>query len=290
MQMASIMSEPAVLFSVELLLDTIKQHPMLYDKTNPRYKEAEYKKEIWKQIAQDLGVTEAMCQNKFKNLKDNFTKIKTKLKDKSRSGAGAKDVPTVKWRHFEAMIPIMEKVHEEPIICTNITFVQTGGSEMSAEGLSDDAQLEPPATDHIEVEWSKLDAGTSSSTTTSVHPAASSDTSETSRQTGPQEKDVVTPNRSESRPQKIRRAPKNDKTPSDDDAGAMAVAAECLNHLKVTRDQREQQKDVLYHFAHTMIGMLCTRPTDDQFNVMHAVQNLVHEKIKEVRQRGNVNV
>ncbi|KAH6933281.1 hypothetical protein HPB50_013935 [Hyalomma asiaticum] len=150
----------------KLLLDTIKQHPVLYDKTNPRYKEAEYKKEIWKKIAQDLGVTEAMCQNKFKNLKDNFTKIKTKLKDKSRSGAGAKDVPTVKWKHFEAMIPIMEKVHEEPV------------SEMSAEGLSDDAQLEPPATDHIE-EWSELDSGTSSSTTTSVHPAASSDASET---------------------------------------------------------------------------------------------------------------
>ncbi|KAH6931763.1 hypothetical protein HPB50_000356 [Hyalomma asiaticum] len=53
---ASIMSEPAVLFSVELLLDTIKQHLVLY-KTNPRYKEAEYKKEIWKKIAQDLGVT-----------------------------------------------------------------------------------------------------------------------------------------------------------------------------------------------------------------------------------------
>ncbi|KAH6926408.1 hypothetical protein HPB50_018115 [Hyalomma asiaticum] len=53
---ASIMSEPAVLFSVELLLDTIKQHLVLY-KTNPRYKEAEYKKEIWKKIAQDLGAT-----------------------------------------------------------------------------------------------------------------------------------------------------------------------------------------------------------------------------------------
>ncbi|KAH7955455.1 hypothetical protein HPB52_000905 [Rhipicephalus sanguineus] len=52
-QMAPIMSEPVVAFSVELLLDTIKQHPVLYDKTNPRYKEAECKEEIWKKIAQD---------------------------------------------------------------------------------------------------------------------------------------------------------------------------------------------------------------------------------------------
>ncbi|KAH7936347.1 hypothetical protein HPB52_021553 [Rhipicephalus sanguineus] len=32
--MATIMSEPAVVFSVELLLDTIKQHPVLYEKRN----------------------------------------------------------------------------------------------------------------------------------------------------------------------------------------------------------------------------------------------------------------
>lgn len=49
--MASIMSEPAVLFYVELLLDTIKQHPVLYDKTNPRYKEAEYKDPFYRALA-----------------------------------------------------------------------------------------------------------------------------------------------------------------------------------------------------------------------------------------------
>ncbi|KAH7939308.1 hypothetical protein HPB52_010580 [Rhipicephalus sanguineus] len=54
------MSEPAVVISVELLLlDTINHHPVLYDKTNPRYKEAECKKEIWKTITQDMGVTAA---------------------------------------------------------------------------------------------------------------------------------------------------------------------------------------------------------------------------------------
>lgn len=55
MQMAFTMSEPAV-FSVELLLDTIKQYLLLYDKCNPRYKEADCKKELWKKIVQDLGV------------------------------------------------------------------------------------------------------------------------------------------------------------------------------------------------------------------------------------------
>ncbi|KAH6930967.1 hypothetical protein HPB50_021085 [Hyalomma asiaticum] len=102
-------------FSAELLIDAIKQHPVLFDKLHPRYKDVEFKKELWMKIAADLGVTAPTCQTKFKNLKDSFTKLKTKIKDKSKSGAGAADIPSIKWRHFEAMVPIMEKVYVEPM-------------------------------------------------------------------------------------------------------------------------------------------------------------------------------
>ncbi|XP_049269901.1 uncharacterized protein LOC125757787 [Rhipicephalus sanguineus] len=100
------MSEQTAVFCAELLLDALKQYPTLYDKSLPRYKEA-YRASTFR--------TAATCQTKFKNLKDTFTKLKTKIRDKSKSGAGAKDIPTVKWKHFEAMLPIMEKVYEEPI-------------------------------------------------------------------------------------------------------------------------------------------------------------------------------
>ncbi|KAH7961810.1 hypothetical protein HPB52_012243 [Rhipicephalus sanguineus] len=126
------MSEPPA-FSAELLIDAIKQHPVLFDKSHLRYKEVEFKKELWMRIAADLGVTgkctapPATCQTKFKNLKDSFTKLKSKIKDKSKSGAGAADIPSVKWRHFEAMVPIMEKVYVEPIICSNISFQLSRG-------------------------------------------------------------------------------------------------------------------------------------------------------------------
>ncbi|XP_075547604.1 uncharacterized protein LOC142582076 [Dermacentor variabilis] len=177
MQMASTMSEPTV-FSVELLLDIIKQYPVLYDKSHPRYKEADYKKEIWKKISQDLGVTDGICQAKFKNLKDNFTKTKAKIRDKMKSGAGAKDVPTVKWKHFEALIPIMEKVYEEPI------------SDKSAESGSrsqEDSQLS--LNEIHDVGWVDFETGSSS------HGTPSSDTSETPQQTDAQEPEVGAPNR-----------------------------------------------------------------------------------------------
>ncbi|KAH6946709.1 hypothetical protein HPB50_014704 [Hyalomma asiaticum] len=57
MEMAAIMSEQPA-FSAGLLIDAIKQHPVLPDKSHPRYKEVEFKKELWMKIAADLGVTD----------------------------------------------------------------------------------------------------------------------------------------------------------------------------------------------------------------------------------------
>ncbi|KAH7973544.1 hypothetical protein HPB49_002273 [Dermacentor silvarum] len=132
MQMASIMSEQTA------VVCAIKQYPVLYDKSLPRYKEVEYKKELWMTISADLGVTAATCQTKFKNLKDTFTKLKTKIKDKSKSGAGAKDIPSVKWKHIEAMLPIMEKVYEAPMSECHSEELATSKDEVEDEFLCND--------------------------------------------------------------------------------------------------------------------------------------------------------
>ncbi|KAL1472475.1 hypothetical protein MTO96_039295 [Rhipicephalus appendiculatus] len=247
MQMAAIMSEQQVVFSVELLIDAIKQYPVLFDKSHPRYKEVEFKKELWMKIAAELGVTAATCQTKFKNLKDSFTKLKTKIKDKTKSGAGAADIPSVKWKHFEAMVPIMEKVYEEPILCTNITFRETRGPECHGgdAGTSQDEADEFLCNDLFEGD----------------------EAVDLERPTETDEVEEANPRTSEPRPT------------------SMDVAAECLSHLKTSRESRDQQKDVLYHFGLTIVGMLRMLPSDDQFDTMNEVQNLVYQKVKEARQR-----
>lgn len=55
------------------------------------------------------------AQNKFKNLKDTFNEHSNKIKDSMRSGAGAADVPTVKWAHFKSMMSLMGPVLKEPM-------------------------------------------------------------------------------------------------------------------------------------------------------------------------------
>ncbi|KAL3255508.1 hypothetical protein MRX96_017414 [Rhipicephalus microplus] len=100
-------------FSTELLIDAIKHYPLLFDKCHPRYKVVEYKNVLWMKIAAYLGVTAALCQAKFKNLKDSFIKLKTKIKDKKK-WAWDRQHP---FREVEALRGhgAMEQVYLEPI-------------------------------------------------------------------------------------------------------------------------------------------------------------------------------
>ncbi|XP_037579829.1 uncharacterized protein LOC119462562 [Dermacentor silvarum] len=106
----------------EMLIELVRNYPVLFDKRHVKHKDNMLKDELWNKIGSELGLSGIAAQNKFKNLKDTFNKQRNKIKDSMRSGAGAADVPTVKWAHFESMMSLMGPVLKEPIICTNIDF------------------------------------------------------------------------------------------------------------------------------------------------------------------------
>ncbi|CAN8001105.1 unnamed protein product [Ixodes hexagonus] len=86
--MASTMSVLSLPVSVpvpaELLIEAVKNHAVLYDKAHPRYKDNDFKDELWKQIGTELGSNETRCQTKFKNLKDTYNKIRNQVKKSIR--------------------------------------------------------------------------------------------------------------------------------------------------------------------------------------------------------------
>ncbi|XP_049522499.1 uncharacterized protein LOC125945012 [Dermacentor silvarum] len=110
-----------------------------------------------------------MCQKKFKNLKNHFTRLKQDIKQKTRSGAGTNDIRTIKWKHFEAMVPIMEKVYEEPILWSNLEFQAPQRMEVPADGgnISQEEELQLFSNETLGQEC--LEQGGSSSTDRSVH-------------------------------------------------------------------------------------------------------------------------
>uniref|UniRef100_G3MKT2 MADF domain-containing protein n=1 Tax=Amblyomma maculatum TaxID=34609 RepID=G3MKT2_AMBMU len=122
-------------FSVEMLIDIIKEYPILYDKSHLNFKDVAYKEQIWDKIGRQMGVSGSLCQKKFKNLKDTFMKIRNQIKTSMKSGAGAADIATVKWKHFLHMQAIMEPVSRDPMLYSSLDFT------LSQEGLQDEGEI-----------------------------------------------------------------------------------------------------------------------------------------------------
>ncbi|XP_049515872.1 uncharacterized protein LOC125942014 [Dermacentor silvarum] len=91
------------------------------------------------------------AQNKFKNLKETFNKHRNKIRDSMRSGAGAADVPTVKWAHFESMMSLMGPVLKEPIT-PNVDRPSTsreGSTEVAETPQLEDATYDASSQDEL---------------------------------------------------------------------------------------------------------------------------------------------
>ncbi|XP_037280495.2 uncharacterized protein LOC119173815 [Rhipicephalus microplus] len=118
-----VMSQSSSVRVAEMLIELARNHPVLCDKRHPKHKDSLLKDDLWGKIGSELGMTGMQAHAKFKNLKDTFTKHKNKIKGSMNSGAGAADVPTVKWVHFKAMMSLMGPILKEPIISTNVGFI-----------------------------------------------------------------------------------------------------------------------------------------------------------------------
>ena len=51
----------AIPVSAELLIEAVKNHVVLYDKTHARYNDNDYKDELWKLIGTELGTSGTYC-------------------------------------------------------------------------------------------------------------------------------------------------------------------------------------------------------------------------------------
>ncbi|XP_053616345.1 uncharacterized protein LOC128678655 isoform X2 [Plodia interpunctella] len=69
--------------AVERLIEYVKQHPCLYDSSHKEYKNVATKNEIWEAIGRELDTTGDFVKNKWKTLRDGFTKNKKQLKEKT---------------------------------------------------------------------------------------------------------------------------------------------------------------------------------------------------------------
>ncbi|KAG0437444.1 hypothetical protein HPB47_017447 [Ixodes persulcatus] len=98
---------------LEILLDLVEDYPLLYDKRHPDYKNKTLKSSIWKIIGSEFGMEGHVAESKFKNARDKYTRIQVDARNRQRSGAGASEVPKVRWAYFARMRALLDSGNEE---------------------------------------------------------------------------------------------------------------------------------------------------------------------------------
>ncbi|XP_055904621.1 uncharacterized protein LOC129940340 [Eupeodes corollae] len=84
---------------VEKLITLIKEHPIIFDKSDKYYKHPTKKDEIWQDISESIGAEEHECKTAWKSLRTQFVKACNKNKPKSKSGRQTSGKKNYKYYH-----------------------------------------------------------------------------------------------------------------------------------------------------------------------------------------------
>ncbi|KAK3849385.1 hypothetical protein Pcinc_043862 [Petrolisthes cinctipes] len=90
------------------LVDVYRANPMLWDPTNPSYKDRNKKCDAWKAIGAKLNVDRLEAMKKIDTLTAQFRRELRKMKDKS--GSGSDEVYKGNWFAFNSLTFLMDKM------------------------------------------------------------------------------------------------------------------------------------------------------------------------------------
>ncbi|XP_017481374.1 PREDICTED: transcription factor Adf-1-like [Rhagoletis zephyria] len=90
----------------EILIEEVRNHPLLYDLAHMEYKNLRRKDYAWKEVAANTKLSELECKKRWKSLRDSYKRCKRM--DQLASGSSA-ETPREKWRHCESL-PFFENI------------------------------------------------------------------------------------------------------------------------------------------------------------------------------------
>ena len=95
----------------EAMMNFIQNYPVIYDKRSPVYKIPLRKKNAWKAVAIELGISEDEAKTRNNSIRKNFTKYVKKLRNATRSGVGLNNMPEIKVDYEHLRCLNIERVH-----------------------------------------------------------------------------------------------------------------------------------------------------------------------------------
>ena len=98
----------------ETLMNCIRNYKVIYDKSSKGYKLPQQKKNAWKEISTNLGISVEEAQTRYKSIRRNFSKYVKRIKC-TRSGSGRSDLPELKEEN--GLVPIADGKLDAPKTC-----------------------------------------------------------------------------------------------------------------------------------------------------------------------------
>ncbi|XP_077522940.1 uncharacterized protein LOC144133643 [Amblyomma americanum] len=286
-------------YSAELLINAVREHRFLYDKYSRDFKNRSKKDFAWEEIGQLFGLTRTQVEQKFKNLRDIYMRKKQEIKNKQKSGAGAADIPTIKWPHFESMMALMEPSPQPALLlCStedDISFKlsadEAGERLVTNRSLfRHNSRCMPHGVGLPRQHGNRHDKRTDDCSTQAVEglPEALPQASgcDVEGETWEQEccPDVYEQEAAQLPPAKRPRMSQKQTAENPGNAGDENILQACVSHLSTIREQRErQQKDDIALFCMLLDSRLRRLPHQVAEDFMHNIEMMTYDVLLQAR-------
>ncbi|CAL1671958.1 unnamed protein product [Lasius platythorax] len=151
--------------SVEQIIEIVKLHPILFDLSNPDYKNIKKKDNVWKEIGEALKEDGDGILKKWKNIRDSYAKYLRSIKTKT--GQSAKRYKNWQWaKQMEAFKPYLSFANTvSNVSCSHTQEVSNDDSsehDSDTKRQNENALDNQPNEDDIENSQNNAEYATSS--------------------------------------------------------------------------------------------------------------------------------
>ncbi|XP_050353827.1 uncharacterized protein LOC126775781 [Nymphalis io] len=150
--------------SVEKLIEIVRRHAFLFDMDHEQYKNASLKLATWETIGRELNHSGEVVRNKWKTIRDGYTKYKKQLK--KSTGSSKKNV-TYTWA---SQLSFLDNFNEPRPSCSNVLLKAIKRSPRSQTPSldSDHSQDIPPTSSSSQALPPESSATTSTASTARI--------------------------------------------------------------------------------------------------------------------------
>lgn len=94
------------------IVEAVRKHPYLYQKSHPRYRDVTLKNEQWEAIASELGLTALEVIKKWKNLRDRFKRVQRAAQEQPSGPHNSRGPTSRPWALYPVLASFLDEMQD----------------------------------------------------------------------------------------------------------------------------------------------------------------------------------